>query len=105
MAARRETSARSVQGVAGRRLWRTGAKWVTMPLPPHPGGERVLQAHSDWGIRSRSADSPCKVDVLSVPTVAVAHIRYTWDVDETQHVIYRGGDGHIHELWYSLASG
>ena len=26
---------------------------------------------------------------------------YTWDVDNTQHVIYRGDDGHIHELWFS----
>ena len=26
---------------------------------------------------------------------------YTWDVDSTQHVVYRGTDGHIHELWYN----
>jgi hypothetical protein len=30
---------------------------------------------------------------------------YTWDVDKTQHVIYRGTDGHIHELWFSLGGG
>ncbi len=24
---------------------------------------------------------------------------YTWDVDHTEHVVYRGTDGHIHELW------
>jgi hypothetical protein len=28
---------------------------------------------------------------------------YTWDVDKTQHVVYRGGDGHIHELWFNSA--
>jgi hypothetical protein len=28
---------------------------------------------------------------------------YTWDVDGTQHVVYRDSDGHIHELWLSLA--
>jgi transposase len=28
---------------------------------------------------------------------------YTWDVDRTQHVVYRGGDGHIHELWFNGA--
>jgi hypothetical protein len=27
---------------------------------------------------------------------------YTWDVDRTQHVVYRGSDGHIHELWFNL---
>ena len=26
---------------------------------------------------------------------------YTWDVDKTQHVVYRGVDSHIHELWFS----
>ncbi|WP_327632960.1 M12 family metallopeptidase [Kribbella sp. NBC_00482] len=26
---------------------------------------------------------------------------YTWAVDKTQHVVYRGGDGHIHELWFN----
>ncbi|MFJ8469673.1 hypothetical protein [Streptomyces swartbergensis] len=25
---------------------------------------------------------------------------YTWDVDQTQHVVYRGADNHIHELWF-----
>ncbi|MFJ9646471.1 hypothetical protein [Streptomyces sp. NPDC101206] len=27
-------------------------------------------------------------------------VGYTWDVDQTQHVVYRGTDGHIHELWF-----
>jgi hypothetical protein len=26
---------------------------------------------------------------------------YTWSVDNTQHVVYRSGDGHIHELWFN----
>jgi hypothetical protein len=26
---------------------------------------------------------------------------YTRDVDRTQHVVYRGADGHIHELWFN----
>jgi hypothetical protein len=30
---------------------------------------------------------------------------YTWDVDSTQHVVYRGKDSHIHELWFSMESG
>ncbi len=28
---------------------------------------------------------------------------YTWDVDNTQHVVYRGWDSHIHELWFNGA--
>jgi hypothetical protein len=28
---------------------------------------------------------------------------YTWNIDSTQHVVYRGTDGHIHELWFSLS--
>jgi hypothetical protein len=24
---------------------------------------------------------------------------YTWDVDGTEHALYCGEDGHIHELW------
>jgi hypothetical protein len=27
-------------------------------------------------------------------------VGYTWDVDQTQHVLYRGNDLHVHELWY-----
>jgi hypothetical protein len=26
---------------------------------------------------------------------------YTWDVDKTEHAVYRGIDGHIHELWFN----
>jgi hypothetical protein len=28
---------------------------------------------------------------------------YTWDVDNTQHDVYRGFDSHIHELWFNGA--
>ncbi len=30
---------------------------------------------------------------------------YTWSVDGTKHVVYRGTDGHIHELWFCQAPG
>ena len=26
---------------------------------------------------------------------------YTWDVDSTEHVVFRGSDSHIHELWFN----
>lgn len=28
---------------------------------------------------------------------------YTWDVDGTEHVVYRGADLHVHELWFNGA--
>jgi hypothetical protein len=28
---------------------------------------------------------------------------YTWDVDKTEHALYRGVDKHIHELWFNGA--
>ncbi|HEV8555494.1 MAG TPA: hypothetical protein VGR06_03745, partial [Actinophytocola sp.] len=28
---------------------------------------------------------------------------YTWDVDKTQHNVYRGFDNHVHELWFNNA--
>jgi hypothetical protein len=34
------------------------------------------------------------------PSASGDPVGYTWDVDETQHVVYFGDDGHIHELWY-----
>jgi hypothetical protein len=30
---------------------------------------------------------------------------YTWDVDKSQHVVYRGTDSHIHELWFRANEG
>ncbi len=39
------------------------------------------------------------------PLAESAPFGYTWDVDKTQHVIYRGSDGHVHELWFDQDSG
>ena len=38
------------------------------------------------------------------PALRNAPAGYTWDVDKTQHVVYRGVDEHIHELWFSSSS-
>jgi hypothetical protein len=35
------------------------------------------------------------------PAAAGDPAGYTWDVDSTQHVVYRGTDSHIHELWFN----
>jgi len=37
----------------------------------------------------------------SPPLAASDPIGYTWDVDKTEHVVYRGTDNHIHELWFN----
>jgi hypothetical protein len=44
----------------------------------------------------KHADLTRKVDA---PLAAQGVSGYTWDVDGTQHVVYRSGDGHVHELW------
>src|SRR5207244_948020 len=28
---------------------------------------------------------------------------YTWNVDQSQHVVFRGTDNHIYELWMTLS--
>ena len=35
------------------------------------------------------------------PLPRMTRTGYTWDVDSTQHVVYRGADSHIHELWFN----
>src|SRR5262249_48334818 len=35
------------------------------------------------------------------PAAAGDPAGYMFDAQGTQHVVYRGGDGHIHELWCS----
>ena len=39
------------------------------------------------------------------PAAASDPAGYTYSVLGTQHVVYRGVDGHIHELWYGPSSG
>jgi len=33
------------------------------------------------------------------PTAAGDPVGYTWDADKSEYTVYRGNDGHIHELW------
>ena len=40
----------------------------------------------------------------SAPPTVGPPFGYTWDVDSTQHVVHQGGDGHVHELWFTLNS-
>lgn len=30
---------------------------------------------------------------------------YTWDVDDTQHIVYHGEDGQLYELWFTRGPG
>jgi hypothetical protein len=38
--------------------------------------------------------------VADTPGAAGNPSGYMFDAQGTQHVVYRGGDGHIHELWW-----
>jgi hypothetical protein len=40
---------------------------------------------------------------IGAPAAAGDPAGYTWDVDHTEHVVYRGTDSHIHELWFTLS--
>ena len=40
---------------------------------------------------------------IGAPAAAGDPAGYTWDVDSTEHVVYRGTDSHIHELWFTLS--
>jgi hypothetical protein len=40
---------------------------------------------------------------IGAPAAAGDPAGYTWDVDSTEHVVYRGTDSHIHELWFNGA--
>jgi hypothetical protein len=37
------------------------------------------------------------------PATAGDPFGYTWSVDSTEHVVYRGADSHVHELWFNGA--
>ncbi|MGH2885902.1 MAG: hypothetical protein ACRDPA_24950, partial [Solirubrobacteraceae bacterium] len=48
-----------------------------------------------WTDVTQAADPP------PTSTVATDPAAYTFDQDRSQHIVYRGADGHIHELWSS----
>ncbi|HST84780.1 MAG TPA: Dot/Icm T4SS effector Zinc-dependent metalloprotease LegP, partial [Kineosporiaceae bacterium] len=41
------------------------------------------------------------VAATGAPIAAGNPAGYTWNVDQTQHVVYRSADGHIQELWFN----
>ena len=44
-------------------------------------------------------------ETTGAPSARSAPMGYTWDIDRTQHVVYRGQDSHVHELWFHQDSG
>jgi hypothetical protein len=58
------------------------------------GHIRELRYHQDSGWQHQDLT----VETGTCPAV-FGPVGYTWDVDGSQHVVYRGTDGHIHELW------
>ncbi len=53
---------------------------------------------ADWNHADLSGQS-------GAPLAAGNPAGYAWEGDQTQHVMYRGVDGHIHELWWREDSG
>jgi hypothetical protein len=47
----------------------------------------------------------CAVLFLCAPFTAAGLSGYAWEADGTQHVVYVGVDGNIHELWFSQSNG
>ncbi|TDU80683.1 hypothetical protein [Streptomyces sp. KS 21] len=63
----------------------------------HPGGVHELWYHHGNGWNHNDIKS----EAGGAPALLGGHlVGYTWDVDQTQHVVYRGTDGHVHELWF-----
>jgi hypothetical protein len=64
----------------------------TATNPPQPAPTAPTPARWDQNDLTNAAGAP---------GAAGDPAGYTWDVDKTQHVVYRGSDSHIHELWLS----
>ena len=60
--------------------------------------------HELWFSSARNWNHNDLTNATGAPAAASDPAGYTWDVDRTQHVVYRGTDGHIHELWFSSAT-
>jgi hypothetical protein len=64
--------------------------------PAGCGADIYLSAVAGWRHNDLTA-------AAGAPAAAGDPAGYTWDVDKTEHVVYRGVDGHIHELWFNGA--
>jgi hypothetical protein len=58
-----------------------------------PGGFSVVVDYHGWHYTDATADA-------GAPGAAGDPSGYMFDAQGTQHVVYRGGDGHIHELYW-----
>ncbi|WP_285689806.1 hypothetical protein [Actinoplanes sp. NBRC 103695] len=69
--------------------------------------QHVLYTGREGGVnelRFRQGEGWSNIQVAAATQVpglgAGIMVGYTWDVDQTQHVVYRGADNHVHELWF-----
>lgn len=73
-------------------------------------GECGIETYPMWGVGSVVLPTPPRgwrhndlVAAAAAPAAASDPSGYTWDADKTQHVVYRGTDAHVHELWFNGA--
>jgi hypothetical protein len=58
------------------------------------------QIHELWQRRGKKWEHGGALSqILGAPACAGDPLCYVWDKDETQHILYVGADGHVHELW------
>jgi hypothetical protein len=61
--------------------------------------------HELWFTRGQGWRHNNLTAATNAPAPLSDPVGYTWDVDNTQHVVYTGTDGHIHELWFTRGQG
>lgn len=61
--------------------------------------------HELWFKRGQGWSHNTLTQAANAPAPLGDPVGYTWDVDDTQHVVYTGVDGHIHELWFKRGQG
>ena len=61
--------------------------------------------HELWFKRGKGWSHAIPVNRSDIPAVVGAPSGYTWAVDNTQHIVFRGNDNNIHELWFARGLG
>jgi hypothetical protein len=58
------------------------------------------QVHEIWYRKGKNwSYGNALSQMAGAPPAASVPFGYAWESDDTQHVIYRGGDNQVHELW------
>jgi len=61
--------------------------------------------HELWFTHSAGWNRSDLTAATGAPAAVGDPAGYTWSNDDSQHVVYRGADNHIHELWFTRSAG